>query len=115
VGDDEGKAQKLSMHPPGGRHDAGQEGIGVTSPGGVALAISTTLGARGGLEELSRVRRAQRSVAGDIGHVIAPELVVECDVNDEVAVPPKVDVLEHRISQISRWASSQTGCCAARS
>ena len=30
VGDDEEKAQKLSMHPPGGRHDAGQEGIGGT-------------------------------------------------------------------------------------
>jgi len=31
VSDGEEKAQKLSMHPPGGRHDAGQEGIGVTS------------------------------------------------------------------------------------
>ena len=30
--------------------------------------------------------------------MIAPELVVERDVNDEVAVPPKVDVLEHQIS-----------------
>jgi len=29
VGDDEKKAQKLSMHPPGGRHDAGQEGIAI--------------------------------------------------------------------------------------
>jgi len=44
VGDDEEKAQKLSMHPPGGQHDAGQEGIGVTSPGGIALAISINLG-----------------------------------------------------------------------
>jgi len=98
VGDDEEKAQKLSMHPPTGRHDAGQEGIGVTSPGGIALVISTNLGACCGLEELSRVRRAQLSVAGDISHVIAPELVVERDVNDEVAVPPKVDGLEHQIS-----------------
>ena len=30
VGNDEEKAQKLSMHPPRGRHDAGQEGIGDT-------------------------------------------------------------------------------------
>jgi len=30
VGDDEEKAWKLSMHPPGGRHGAGQKGIGVT-------------------------------------------------------------------------------------
>ena len=54
-----------------------------------ALAIPINLGARSGLEELRRVGRAQRPVAGDISHVIAPELVVERNVNDEVAVPPK--------------------------
>jgi hypothetical protein len=51
---------------------------------------------------VSGVRRAQRSVAGDISQVIAPELVVERDVNDEVSVPPKVDVLEHQMSLPSR-------------
>jgi hypothetical protein len=30
--------------------------------------------------------------------VIAPELVVERNVNDEVAVPPNVDVQEHQVS-----------------
>jgi len=87
VGDDEEKAQKLSMHPPGGGHDAGQAGMGVTSPGGVALTILTNLGASSGL------CRAQRSVAGDISHVIAPELVVERDVNDEVEVLPRLTFL----------------------
>ena len=98
VGNDEEKAQKLSMHPPRGRHDEGQEGIGDTIAVGVALAIPINLGARSGLEELRRVGRAQRPVAGDISHVIAPELVVERNVNDEVAVPPNVDVNEHQIS-----------------
>ena len=98
VGNDEEKAQKLSMHPPRGRHDAGQEGIGDTIAVGVALAIPINLGARSGLEELCRVGRAQRPVAGDISHVVAPELVVERNVNDEVAVPPNVDVHEHQVS-----------------
>ena len=40
VGNDEEKAQKLSMHPPRGRHDAGQEGTGDTSAVGVALTAS---------------------------------------------------------------------------
>ena len=66
VGNDEEKAQKLSMHPPRGRHDAGQEGIGDTIAVGVALAIPSNLGARSGLEELRRVGRAQRPVAGDM-------------------------------------------------
>jgi hypothetical protein len=39
VGNDEEKAQKLSMHPPRGRHDAGQEGTGDTIAVGVALAL----------------------------------------------------------------------------
>ena len=98
VGNDEEKAQKLSMHPPRGRHDAGQEGIGDTIAVGVALAIPSNLGARSGLEEPRWVGRAQRPVAGDISHVIAPELVVERNVNDEVAVPPNVDVQEHQVS-----------------
>jgi hypothetical protein len=58
----------------------------------MALVILTNLGARGGLEELSQVRSAQRSVAGEIGHVIAPELVVERDVNYDVMCqcPPRL-------------------------
>ena len=43
VGNDEEKAQKLSMYPPRGRHDAGQEGIGDTIAVGVARAIPIDL------------------------------------------------------------------------
>ena len=64
----------------------------------LALAIPINLGARSGLEKLRLVGRAQRPVAGDISHAIAPELVVERNVNDEVEVPPKVDVHEQTIS-----------------
>ena len=39
----------------------------------------------------------KRPVAGDIGHAIALVLVVQRDVNDEVAVPPEAVNLKHQI------------------
>ena len=64
------------------------------SPFRVALAVSNNLAMRGGFEELSRVHR---SVPLQVTPVmwLPPKLVVKRDVNDQMAVPPKVDVLEH--------------------
>ena len=51
------------------------EGSGCLDPltKGLSTSARTNLGACGGLEELSRVRRAQLSVASDISHMIAPK------------------------------------------
>jgi len=95
VGDDVEEAQELAVEAPAGGDDAGQEGVVDNS---IAGPVSVHLGASGALQDPAWLRVTKRPISTNVGQVIAAEFMVDCDVENQVAVTAEVDVLEHHIS-----------------
>jgi len=57
------------------------------------LDLGCHLGASGALQDPARLM--ERPVSANVSQVIAAEFVVDCDVDNHVAVAAEVDVLEH--------------------
>ena len=98
VGKDVEEAQELPVNAPRGRHDARQEGVCGALPVGIRLAIPCHLGARRGLEELVDVVVAQLPVAVKVPTVVAAELVGAGNVDDQMPVTTKVDILDEEVA-----------------
>ena len=89
VGDDVEEAQELAVEAPAGGDDAGQEGV---FDSGISVPVAVHLGASGALEDLGRLRVAKRPVSANVSQMISTEFMVDCDVDNQVAVPAEVDV-----------------------
>jgi len=57
---------------------------------------SVHLGASGALEDPAWLRVAKRPVSANVSQMISAEFMVDCDVENQVAVATEVDVLEHQ-------------------
>jgi len=95
VGDDVEEAQELAVEASDGGDYAGQEGV---CESGVAGPVAVHLGASGTLEDPAGLRFAKGPVSAHVSQMISTELVVNCDIEDQVAVAVEVDVLEHQVS-----------------
>ena len=85
--DDVEEAQELTVEAPAGGDDAGQEGV---LDSGISGPVAVHLGASGALQDPSWLRVTKRPVAADVSQVIAAEFVVDCDIDNQVAVTAKV-------------------------
>ena len=62
------------------------------------MIIAVHLGASGALQDPAWLRVTERPVSANVSQVIAAEFVVDCDVDNQVAVTAEVDVLEHQVT-----------------
>ena len=74
------------------------KGVCGALPVGIRLTIPCHLGARRGLEELVDVVVAQLPVADKVPAVVAAELVGAGNVNDQMPVTTKVDILDEEVA-----------------
>jgi len=95
VGDNVEEAQELTVEVPAGGDDAGQEGVFDSDISG---PVSVHLGASGALEDPAWLRVVKRPVSANVSQMIAAEFVVDCDVDNQVAVTAEFPVLEHQVS-----------------
>ena len=72
-----------------------QEGV---FEGGISAPVAVHLGASGALEDLGRLRVAKRPVSANVSQMISTEFMVDCDVENQVAMAAEVDVLEHQVA-----------------
>jgi len=77
------------------RRPAGQEDV---IDSGISGPVAVHLGASGALEDPAWLRVTKCPGSADVSQVIAAEFVVDCDVDNQVAVTAEVDVLEHKVS-----------------
>ena len=83
MGDDVEEAQELAVEAPAGEDDAGQEGV---FESGISDPVAVHLGASGALEDPAGLRVAKGPVSAHVSQVISTEFVVDCDVENQVAV-----------------------------
>jgi hypothetical protein len=83
------EAQELTVEAPAGGDDAGQEGV---IDSGISGPVAVHLGANGALQDPAWLRVTKRPVSANVSQVIAAEFVVDCDVDNQVAVTTEVDV-----------------------
>jgi hypothetical protein len=95
VCDEVEEAQEPTVEAPAGGDDAGQEGV---IDSGISGPVAVHLGASGAHQDPSWLRVAKRPVSANVSQVIAAEFVVDCDVDNQVAVTAEVDVLEHQVT-----------------
>ena len=95
VGNDVEEAQELTVEAPAGGDDAGQEGVLDSS---ISRPVAVHLGASGALQDPAWLRVTERPVSANVSQVIAAEFVVDCDVDNQVAVAAEVDVLEYQVA-----------------
>ena len=95
MGDDVEEAQELAVEAPAGGDDARQEGV---FESGISGPVAVHLGASGALEDPAGLRVAKGPVSAHVSQMISTEFVVDCDVDDQVAVAAEVDVLDHQVA-----------------
>ena len=98
VGEDVEEAQELAVDAPGSAHDTRQERIRNTCPRGVGLPVTSHLSPRGRLEKRVWLGVPELPVEADVDHVVATELVGECNIDDEVGVASDVGVLDDQVA-----------------
>jgi len=54
-------------------------------------------------QDAAWLRVTERPVSADVSQVIAAEIVVDCDVDNQVAVTAEVDVFEHQVGRMSTY------------
>ena len=102
VGNDVEEAQELTVEAPACGDDAGQEGMLDSS---ISRPVAVHLGASGALQDPAWLRVTERPVSANVSQVIAAEVVVDCDVDNQVTVTAEVDVLGHQVAPSCRCAS----------
>ena len=98
MGEDVEEAQELAVDAPGSAHDTRQERIRNTCPRGVSLPVTPHLSPGGRLEERVWLGVPELPVEADVDHVVATELVGECNIDDEVGVASDVGVLDDQVA-----------------
>jgi hypothetical protein len=105
VVDDVEEAQEFAVEASAGGDYAGQEGV---FESGMSGPVAVHLGASGALEDPAGLRVAEGPVSAHVSQMISTEFVVNCDIEDQVAVAAEVDVLELQVSptHLARWEHS---------
>jgi len=116
VGDDVEEAQELAVESPTGGDDAGQEGV---FESGISGPVAVHLGASGALEDPAWLRVAKRPVSANVSQVISAEFMVDCDVENQVAMAAEVHVLAeggcHKLAELrALWCNRAPGAKKSR-
>jgi len=65
---------------------------------GISGPMAVDLGASGALEDPAGLRVTKGPVSAHVSQMISTEFVVNCDIEDQVAVAAEVDVLDHQFA-----------------